>query len=1022
MKWLEPAIDRPLPIFLATFLLVVLGIYSLTQLPIKRSPEIEVPYSFILVPYPGATPEEIEAEVNVELEEQLGSLDALRHMSTVASGSFGTVFLEFEDRTDMDDALQRVRDRTDRAEAEFPEEAESAVVMELSLENLPIIMFTLNGGGDLYRLREIAEEIKPSLESVSGVNVVEIFGGFEPEVRIHAEPAVLAQHGLTLLDLADKVRSQSRNIPTGEIATAGRNETLRATGEFQDLEEIRSLVVASEPAGPITLRDVAQVELAHERVTTSAFIDGEPSVTLIVRRRAKINTLETVRVLKERMVELQEALPPGISMQVTSDASKEIGDMLRQLGTSAAWGMLLVVGVLLAVFGVRQALLVAFVLPFSLLFALIGIYVFDISISNIVLFGMILVLGLVVDGAIIVGEAIFAEREEGADPREASKRGLARVGLPVIAADLTTIAAYMPLMLMVGIMGQFMSVLPRVVIFALAGSVFIDHLFLPAAAARISRSGKGRQQGPQFKWFRDRYLLLLDWALSRRRRVIFASTVAFFAAMSLFATGAVRSIFLPTADHSRFSIDYALPEGTRLEETNRVGMMISNEIRGLPEVTRYVMTTGDTGALNSAPQEGSRFGPEYGKISVELRKPQDRTRSQTEIVEAVREIVSGYSGVKIAVEELSEGPPVGSAVSLRLRGDDLDELSGVARQLERSLAALPSAVDPRVDYQRGKPQVRVELDRARASSQYGIDPRQVSMTLLTAFRGDKVGRMWVNGDRVDIRLQAPDQLAYTVDSVRELPLRSRDGELVPIGAVAEIDLDFTHSKIFRRDGERSVHVEADAAAGASSIELDAQVHEIVAGMALPSSVDVVFGGEAEERARSYRSLWTSLFWGASMIYIIIAIQFNSLRQPFVVLSAIPLSLVGVAVGLWVTGHPFSFNAFIGVVSLTGIVVNDAIVMVDAINQARREGLSLRDALLDAARRRFRPVVLTTVTTIAGLLVASILTLVVVPVVYSLLERPKSSRAPVVETLETADVPTPRLGGPVETADLSSPTA
>jgi HAE1 family hydrophobic/amphiphilic exporter-1 len=356
-------------------------------------------------------------------------------------------------------------------------------------------------------------------------------------------------------------------------------------------------------------------------------------------------------------------------------------------------------------------------------------------------------------------------------------------------------------------------------------------------------------------------------------------------------------------------------------------------------------------------------------------------------------------------------------VLVRIQGSDLAELEAVSRIVRERIAAVPGAQDVRVDYDRSKPEIRVELDRPRAAAEFGISPATVSRALGTAFHGTELGRMWVGGERVDIRLQAPDSYRHSIDGVRELPLRGSSGEIVPLGEVAEVRLAYGHNAIFRHDTLRSVTLRADAATGASTLVLEAAVREQLADLQLPAGVQLDFGGESEERNRSYASLWSALKWGVLLIFVIMAIQFNSLRQPLIVLFGVPLSVVGVALGLLVTGTPFSFMVFIGVVSLTGVVVNDGIVLVDAINRSRRAGMCLSDAIREASARRLRPVLLTTVTTIAGLLpltlnvasggefwvplgitiisgllVASALTLFVVPVLYSILEGPPSSWA------------------------------
>lgn len=1033
MKILEGAVDRPLPIFLAACVLILFGFWALSELPIKQAPTVEIPYSVVYVPYVGAPPDDVESEITIELDERLDTLTDLRHHNSIASDGVSTHVLEFEDRTDMKESLRSARDKANTAAPEFPDGADAPIVMELSFDELPIVFFTLRGA-DLYRLRDIAEGLAPELESVEGVSRVDVFGGLEREVHVLADPSSLAQYGLTLGDLIVALGHQSHSLPAGELRGPGGQRLIRTTGEYKTVEEIRSSTLSTGPEGSIHLRDVAEVELGHVRRTSAAWLDGEPSVTLIVKRRADVNTMKTVAELESTVRQLRASLPPGVTIESTSSASDVIKKMLRQLGTSAGFGLALVVLALFSIFGFRRALLVGSVLPISLLFAFSGLYVSDMEISNIALFSLILVLGMVVDGAIIVGEAIYAETEAGASPRVAAKLGITRVGVPVIAADLTTVAAFLPMLMMVGVMGQFMSVMPKVVCFAIIGSIFVDHLFIPAAAATL----KPRTHPPERRlapdglpWFspslprlRRGYARWLRYALGHRAWVTGGAMLAFCAAVSLYAGGLIESIFLPSTDRGRFSVNYSLPRGTSLEETGRVGQRLASHVESIPELDHYVLITGATGALATDGREGGRSGPEYGRINVDLIDAGERGRTQSEIVREIRSALGRYAGVETDIDELGEGPGVGAALAIRVKGDNLDEIYSAAQEVERRVSALPGVTDVRVDYDEDRPEIRVELDRARAAARFGISPDQVANALLSTFHGVEVGRMWVGDERVDIRLQAPESTPRTLDQVGELPLRTRSGEIVPLGEVASLHLESGKNAIFRHDGLRTITVRADAMGDTSSVALEAAAKESLTEIARPRGTTFEFGGETEERDRSYASLWNALKWGLLLIYVIIAIQFNSLKQPFVVLLSIPLSVVGVTLGLLATGTPFSFVVFIGIVSLTGIVVNDGIVLVDAINRIRRAGMELEAALMAASEERLRPVLLTTVTTIAGLLpltlnltsggefwvplgvaiisgllVASGLTLFVVPVLYSIVEggwRPDASSAPATE--------------------------
>lgn len=1019
MKALERVVERPLPVLLLASLIGLIGFWCLMRLPVKRNPHVEIPYTLVVVPYESAAPEDVESEVTVAFEEELNTLDRLRHLRSISAEGASIHVLEFEDRTDMADSLRAVQQKAELAQVEVPEGAKDAIVRELSFDDQPIVFFTLSGSPDPYLLRALAKELEPELESVPGVSRVEVFGGYEREVQIRADPPLLSAYDLTLEDLESAIRRHGRAGPAGRLRSSASDLLIRSTGEFETLEQIRSTAVGVHRGQVVLVSDVAEVLLHHAKLETGATYNGRPSVTLIVRRRPSVNTLRTTELLEERVEAYRSQLPDEVSIDSSSSSADDIRIMIRQLGVNAIFGIFLILSVLLVVFGLRQALIVACVLPFSLLFTFIGLHLFGMEISNVALFALILVLGLVVDGAIIVGEAIYQEREEGAGAIEASKRGISRVGMPVLSADLTTIAAFVPMLLMVGVMGQFMSVIPKVVVFALAGSIFADHIFLPAAAARVKFRPRARRLplapdglpwfSPELPRTRHLYLRLLDAALHRRSQILAGSAIAFGLSVALLWTGVIGSIFLPEVDRGRFTLNYALPVGTSLTETNRVGHLIEREIEELSEVRAYVLTTGDTGALNSDAREGGQSGPGFGRITVELVPPDSRLRSQADVVKELRGRVSKLAGVDIDIEALSEGPPVGAALAVHIRGGRLEQLDRSSRAVRERVAGIPGVRDVRTDYERSKPEIRVELAREEAATGYGIFPEQVSRALRSAFYGVEVGRMRWDGERIGIRMQAADSFDHTIGNIRELGLRGSTGGIVTIGDIARVDLSFSHNAIFRHDTQRTITVRADAAEGTSSVALETLAKQELAELQLPHGVSLSFGGESEERDRSYASLWSALKWGILLIYFILALQFNSLLQPVIVLLAVPLSLVGVVIGLLVTGTPFSFMVFIGIVSLTGIVVNDGIVLIDGINRVRASGVPIASAIRDASVRRLRPVLLTTITTIfgllpltlnvtrggefwaplgiaiiSGLIVASGLTLLFVPILYSLI--------------------------------------
>ncbi|MCA9771455.1 MAG: efflux RND transporter permease subunit, partial [Myxococcales bacterium] len=760
MKISESAVDRPYIVLLSAGLLFALGLHALSSLPLESDPAVKVPWVWVAVPYPGAAPEDVEDEITRELDEALHGLEDVDYVSSVATQGASFHYIKFLDGIDGKEAVADVRGKVDEIKSEFPDDAEEPRSDGISFDDKPILILSLTGDRDRFRLKEIAEDLKPRLENIPGVRATDIFGGLEREIRVEVDTDRMAGYGVTFEEVSRALKSQNVNFPGGRFDVDSHSYLVRTIGRFEDPAEVGDTVVRVVDGAPLYLRDIAEIQDTHKEVKSYAFYNGEPAVSLVIQPEPRINTLETVRLVREEVERLRTTLPLGVQARFSTDRSVQIRDKTRQLTSSAVQGLVLVVGILLLAMGFRNALLVVVAIPGSLLFAFLMLKLFGMEIANITLFSFVLAIGMVVDGAIIVGENIYRHVEEGFPPDQAAKVGIREVGTAVIAADLTTVGAFLPMLMMTGIMGQYMSVLPKVMAFSLLGSILMDHFLIPVLAARFMRVPKRRDQereGWLLGRFRAAYTPLLNRALSHRSVVLVLSAAAFAAAIAVVAAGLIGFEFFPKVDIGRFNINYRLPMGARIEETTALGEHFFAAFSDIPEIDNYVLTTGDTGALSPDGREGRERGPTVGRVTVELVPAAARERSQAEVVRELERRIGEYPGVEVNFFQLREGPPVGAAVAVRIQGDDLETLTALARNVEGTLRGIPGATDVRTDLRLGKPEVRVRIDRDRARTVHGVTSADVSRALFAAFQGEETTEVFFGDEKVDIRLTSANR-------------------------------------------------------------------------------------------------------------------------------------------------------------------------------------------------------------------------------------------------------------------------
>jgi multidrug efflux pump subunit AcrB len=1070
------AIDRPRVVLVGVLMVVMLALMAAINIPVQRTPAINTAVILVQVVYPGAQPSEAEEQITRKIEEALQRLNDVDFISSTSMRGASVTQVMFLDGIDSKRARDDVAHLVDEVRSELPVGREiQPIITEIDFESMPIMLVSMKGppGFDPGTLKELAEDVQEDLEGIQGVANTQLFGGREREIHVNVIPDLFAQYNLDIGDVRGALMSYHAELPGGALNTSKFDLQIRNETKLRNVDDIADVVVAHRDGRLIRLRDIATVEDTYRRRKSVAQLDGRETASIIVYKEANINSLGTASALQNRVEELRDQYP-HIEFSATRDVSEEISEMFYVLGSSAVFGAILILVILSAVMGMRISILVLIAVPFSTAIGLIALYVSGIAISGMVLFSFILVLGMVVDGAIIVAENIHRHIERGEPPVIAAKTGIDEVGIPVIAADLTTMAAFAPMLLVPGMMGDFMGVMPKVVTAALIGSVLVDHFIIPVVAAYWYRQrepkellhaehltgggdGNGEDEatgesrlradlGP----FTRLYARALRYSLENRWVIIVVCVVAIFWAVVMLR--AIKKEFFPKSDIGQFEINYELPLGYSIEETVRAAEVFTEPLLELPkdELEHFVTAVGSSAGLATRLENDPATGPEFGKVMVELTPPTVRSkdRHQTVIIEELRKKIKPWPGMIYRIEEVEEGPPGGADVAVRLTGKDLEQLGRVGAKLADRLRRIDGTIDVTSDYRPDSPELVVE-PHPELLGLFGMSDTMVARAVQTAILGDSTIQLNIGDEDVTLRLQAAPEYQRGIEDVSRLMLTSPSGAKATVGQLADVRLDTGLYAIRRYERSRAVTIRCNVRPGASPDDIFnvlreevlpefgfrplavapttiiGQVKALLVDLGMTAfrppaiafagspvtdvdGVRATFTGENEERDENMEYMFGVMIVGVVLIFTVLVIQFNSVRQTVIVLMAVPLSFVGVVFGMWVCRHLFSLATFIGLVALAGIVVNDAIVLVDFTNQARRRGLGLKEALMEAGINRLRPVLLTTVTTIGGLLplflnfsggaefwapltgavifglaFATMLTLIVIPVCYSL---------------------------------------
>jgi multidrug efflux pump subunit AcrB len=1009
----DTAVKNSTTVYVLAVLLIIFGVYCYKALPRESEPDITIPNVFISTEYKGVSPTDIETSITIEIEKKLKGLEGLKKIESVSSEGKSMINVEFVTGTDIDKALQDVKDKVDEAKGDLPNDLEDdPSVFEINLSQMPIIVFSLSGTCGLSCLKEIADDLQDEIEALPGVMEVEVNGGLEREIRVEVVPEKLSYYGLTINSLQTAVQSENQNTSGGAIRLGSGRYQLRVPGEFKTPEEIYGLVIGTHKGQPVYLKDVAEVIDGFKEETSISRLNGRDAVNLAIKKRSGENIITISKDVAKIVDKERLHWPQGTEITKVLDKSRDIEVMIADLENNILTGLVLVLIVIFLSMGIRNAILVSLAIPFSMLISFIILYAMGITLNMVVLFSLTLALGMLVDNAIVIIENTYRFMQQGASRVDAAMRATSEVAWPVIGSTVTTLAAFFPMLFWPGIMGEFMRFLPITLIVTLSSSLFVALVINPAMAS-IYMKVKGAPAPGSLSmeeisaavekpakiegFWMTTYSRSLTSALEKPWSVLalsFCGLILMFEVW-LLVIGLVKPVeFFPEIDPKGFYVNIETPEGADLDFIDRIIARVERAVAGTGDDPTITPLAALAPKEHSKPKGDTYFGPSdlanvkdvymQGVISasggsafsanspnhvgVRFLELEERSENSHATVNTIRERVKDIPGGKITIAKEEEGPPTGAPINLEISGPDFDVLGRIAKEVRDALSLIPYVEDIQDDYVEGIPSVQVNVDRQKAAL-FGLTTDMIGFALKSAYNGLNVSSFRQGDDDYDITLQLREADRRVVDVLHELLLPTPSGETVPLSTVATVTFAGTIGDINRINNERVVTVKANIEETKTTGPVVRQeAAKFIENMPLPAGYSMKFTGEQDEQKESEDFLSKAFMVALLLIFLVLVAMFNSVSQPFIIMTSVILSLGGAFLGMAVFRAPFGIiMTGVGVISLAGVVVNNAIVLLDYTNKLRERGHALKEAVIAAGATRLRPVLLTAITTILGLI-------------------------------------------------------
>ncbi|MES2225848.1 MAG: efflux RND transporter permease subunit [Patescibacteria group bacterium] len=974
---------RSFTIFLVIVLLIA-GFYAVASIPKEASPDISIPLGIVTTALPGASASDVERLVTDKIESGVLGVEHVSKVTSSSGAGISSVSVEFDSSANIDKSIQLLKDAVDKVRPDLPTEATAPTVSDVNFADQPILIISVSGNLAAGELTALSEQVSDEVKRVPGVSKVSISGIRARQVQVIARQESLRQYNLSLSDVTNAIRAAGVASPAGNITVDGVRYAVRFESAVTTTDQVADVVIPSAAGSSIHVRDVADVVDGLEDPSTYSRVSvagapAQPSLTLTVFKSRGGNIVRTGQAVENKLKELQTGILAGTNTVISYDGAQEVNKSLVELTRAGIETVILVMIVLYFTLGLRESLVAAASIPLSFLIAFIGMVAFGNTLNNVSLFSLILAIGILVDSGIVVVEAFHTRLIKTGNKDEAAVAAIREYAWPLFAGTFTTIAVFVPLFFLSGIIGKFLASIPFTVIFVLLASIFVALGIVPLLAVYFVHPTHGKLEMRQERYnqaAKTWYQGFLHRFLANRKnqnRFLVAMALLFVLALALPATGLLKSIFFPSDDSDFVYVQIEKPQGTDLGGTDLSMREVEEVLYANPHVASFVSETGSGSSFAGSGFGGGAGGGNIGNITVNL--PKGHKETSAAFVEELRKELAPITSATVTVGEPAGGPPAAAPVTLTFTGEDLGELSGSADAAARVLNDIPGVVTVNTDTKNASSEFVVALDPSRAS-ELGVSPVVVSDTLRTALFSTKATSIRTGKDDIEVRTKLNLNPNYkdpsettdvSIDAVRALTVPGSAGP-VPLSSIATITYEPAQTSISHEAGNRISTVTADIAASANAIQISNEFQKRFTPDMLGKGVTMKVGGASEDVSDSFTQLFVALIAGAALMLAILVLEFNSFRQSFYLLLIIPLSLVGVFAGLTLVGQPLSLTSMLGVIALAGVIINHAIILMDSVARIHREhaDYSLEEVVVEAASTRLRPILLTTIVTVIGM--------------------------------------------------------
>lgn len=1012
------AINRSATVIILITAIILIGVMSLAQIPVALMPQMDLPYAAVVTSYSGAGPEEIEEQVSKPIENMVATVSDIDILISQSRSGSSVVMIGFNYGTNMDAAMANLRDKISMAESYLPEDASKPQVMKMDLNMMPVIAVAI--GSDelsLAQLQSIAEdEIEPRLSRISEIASVSILGGREREVKVAVDPVKAQNYGLSLSQVTGALAAENYNMSSGDIYFGERKYFVRSLQEFESVDDVGEVALTTAGGSRIQLKEIAEISEGYKETEQISRVNGRAAVSILCQKGTDANTVSACEDVKKEMEKIKAELGDKVDVDYLMDQSDYINKSIVSTGRTLVEGAILAVLIIfLFMRSLRSTAIVGIAIPLSLVTTFIVMFYNGSTLNIITLGGLALGVGRMIDDSIVVFENIYRHRSLGLSAGEAALKGTSEVGGAVLASTLTMIMVFLPIGFAEGIAGVMFRPLAFTIAIAIACSLLVSLTVVPFMSSRMltdkvmERKGGGSGfiskkfygLGDWLDGLGEKYKKAILWSLGHRRRVIISVTVLII--LSLCMIPLVGAEFMPASDSGTIAVTIEADKGSTIEDVDKIAMIAEERLLGNPAVDIVYTRIGSEGMMSI--QGGSS---NTATFSVQLIPKGERPGAE-QVAEEIRQSLKDMSGVKKSVsvsEEMSMGS--GSAVQINLQGDDLDTLRSISKQIVSVVKKVPGTREVKSSIEDGNPEVLVRINRQRAAF-FGLTPAQVSSEIRTAIQGSAASRLRIEGDEIDIRVTSTQNKTADMETLKQLHILTVQGNSIPLSEIASFGLSTGPVQIDREDQSRQATISCDLLnRDLNSVTRD--INAQLADIALPAGYTIDFGGANEQMVESFSSLLLAFIMAVLLVYVVLVIQYESFRDPFVILFSLPGAVIGVIFALLLTGRSFSVSAFIGLIMLVGIAVANAIVYIDYLKQMIASGMERTAALAETGRVRLRPILMTALATIlamapmvtglgeggetsapmatvviGGLLATTFVTLFLVPVVYSILD-------------------------------------